>query len=360
MSMIRRYPGTDYVTGIRAYAAMTVLAGHTGAFDEIQKFVVRLPDGVVMFFVVSGFSVAASFFKSASFVDYIVRRIARIWPIFFLAISAAFVCHHAGIRPPSPGMIKHQMDYSLYNYLMQISFLSFLDGRTSNSVEIGEWTIPVEVVWYFLLPLILLKAYDVKKLLICAMICVLAGAALKLGLKAGFGQLGIHAYVRSPVRWGAFFLMGVLAHYLRFAAPRVEPQKANALALLGLGVIVLATAIKSKISIEFLGAGVMLVIAYYRPEGLGRLRYFLEAKPVLFVGTISYSIYLTHMLMRDQVMPLIWTKSKLGFMPFVVTAALTLALSTVTYLFIERPMINVGGRLATKWGSRKPAALVVV
>jgi exopolysaccharide production protein ExoZ len=356
--MIRSYPGTDYVTGLRAYAAMMVVFGHSQSsayFGPLMKKLTNLPFGVQIFFVISGFSVAASFFKSGSFVEYIVRRFVRIWPVFFLAASTAFLCHLAGLRPLSDWMVRQGSSYDLYNYFMQITFLSFLDGRITNSLSIGEWTIPVEFVWYLILPAILMHAYDIRKLVACAIACAIAGALIRYGLKASFGQLGVTAYVRSPARWGVFFMFGVIAHWLKYSGPEVSNERASAFSLAGLATIILGSWVELKIAPEIVGLGVMIFIAYFRSQG-GLLRVMFESRPVLFVGTISYSVYLTHLLVKSQIVDQLFGGTSSGMSAFWVVTLLTFTISTATYLLIERPTIRWGGRVAValgeRWGGR--------
>ena len=71
--MLRRYPGTDFVTGLRAYAALMVVIAHTAALSNFgwagNALSAAGRHGVLVFFVISGFSISAAFFKSKGYFD---------------------------------------------------------------------------------------------------------------------------------------------------------------------------------------------------------------------------------------------------------------------------------------------------
>jgi peptidoglycan/LPS O-acetylase OafA/YrhL len=91
--------------GLRALSIFWVLSVHWPTRLALRNtaFALRGSFGVEIFFAISGFLVTRSLHqcvvrsarnqtgKSAIFWDFIVRRVARIWPPFFLAFSAAFV-----------------------------------------------------------------------------------------------------------------------------------------------------------------------------------------------------------------------------------------------------------------------------
>lgn len=69
-------------------------------------------------------------------------------------------------------------------------------------------------------------------------------------------------------------------------------------------------------------------------------RVVFENQLILFVGNISYSVYLVHMLFFHHLS----RQFKVFDNPFVVLAA-TLGLSSLTYYFIEKPFINLGKKI---------------
>ncbi|HGN8960890.1 TPA: acyltransferase family protein, partial [Klebsiella pneumoniae] len=80
---------------------------------------------------------------------------------------------------------------------------------------------------------------------------------------------------------------------------------------------------------------------------------FLDNKFVLFLGKISYSIYLVHMVVLVFVLHLRYLLNINGieayFFVISVTFLTTIFLSSITYYFVEQPFIKVGKKLSNKF-----------
>lgn len=154
----RDYGDTNFITGMRAYAAFGVLLIHSGGgglyqLGETGATLAGLgPLGVYVFFVISGFSVASSFESSTSYFDYINKRLWRIAPIYYFWIAAAIAL--------SATSVYWQQNFNVavdaYNVLMHLFFINFLDYRITSSILGVEWSISIEVFWYFLVPALVL------------------------------------------------------------------------------------------------------------------------------------------------------------------------------------------------------------
>lgn len=71
---------------------------------------------------------------------------------------------------------------------------------------------------------------------------------------------------------------------------------------------------------------------------------WLDSVPLRFVGTVSYSVYLWHM----PVVALIGDRVTDGLARYAMVAAVTIVLSTLTYLALERPTNRWGRRMAAR------------
>ncbi len=168
--ILRHYGDTDFITGMRAVAALMVVAVHTRAFDSFGRLGEIASDngkyGVQIFFVISGYTIAATFLKSSGFIPYFTRRIMRIAPLYYLAVLVFFSLIASGAMSTPYFMQIYDGDADLYNLIAHLTFFSGWDARVANSLIGVEWTIPVEVFWYAILPVILiycLRQRDVSK-----------------------------------------------------------------------------------------------------------------------------------------------------------------------------------------------------
>ena len=106
-----------------------------------------------------------------------------------------------------------------------------------------------------------------------------------------------------------------------------------------------------------IGAGLILIVVYYSP----RLQAILESKPLLWLGKLSFSIYLTHYVVLMSVAVLVKslsneTSSLLSiFLTGTAAIILTIFISVVFERFIDRPSIQLSRKvkvIAVEIGSR--------
>lgn len=148
------YGDTNFITGMRAFAAFGVLLVHSGGAGLYQlgemggNLAILGSWGVYVFFVISGFSVASSYESSTGYFDYINKRLWRIAPIYYFWIAVAIALSVTSVAWQQ----KFNVSVDSYNVLMHLSFLSFLNYRITNSILGVEWSISIEVFWYFLIP----------------------------------------------------------------------------------------------------------------------------------------------------------------------------------------------------------------
>src|SRR6476661_747092 len=90
------------LTGVRAVAAYLVFIHHFNPFSAsvfgtgIHNFFDELHIGVSLFFVLSGLLICLRYYDSfgngrGSFYNYMVKRVAKIYPVYFLVLSLNFV-----------------------------------------------------------------------------------------------------------------------------------------------------------------------------------------------------------------------------------------------------------------------------
>lgn len=146
----------DALTGVRALAAYMVYIRHFNPFTQefwgktIYDFTEELHIGVALFFVLSGFLIAYRYsdFDNISLKSYFVKRIARVFPMYFLLTTLTFGC------------LIWQSKNSLYQltvlYGLNISFLrGFFDEFLFSGISQG-WSLTVEETFYLLAPLMFL------------------------------------------------------------------------------------------------------------------------------------------------------------------------------------------------------------
>ncbi|MDR1676073.1 MAG: acyltransferase [Tannerella sp.] len=157
---IAKRNGFDF---LRLFFAFSVFMAHFGELACVSVWwPVSSAMGVAGFFIISGFLITRSYYRSAGLRDYCRKRIRRIVPAYVLVVVAcALLLSFASTLPAQ----AYFTDKGFYTYLAaNLSFLNFLrpvlPGVFADNaypyINGALWTIKVELALYAFLPLLAL------------------------------------------------------------------------------------------------------------------------------------------------------------------------------------------------------------
>lgn len=298
----------DFIDGIRALCALFVLLGHawfqptTGLYSQRWMSLLGLSYAhlaVVVFIVVSGFVITLPIVRRAddmgSLLGFLKRRARRILPPYYaaLVLTSLFIL-----------LTGQNKTGTVWDFSVPLTWQQFLSNalliqnwpfhRPGGSIAYQFWSIAVEWQIYLLVPLLVLGVRRVGYFSTLALAAVLSVAVVVL----------LPGLEKVTVWFLVLFLYGAGAARLVV----LYPQTARRAGMLGL-LLSLATLalIFKKGNAWFsrntpwtdmaLGAGVGLLIAGLAiGEGklLGGMKRILRWRPLVFVGSFSYSLYLVH------------------------------------------------------------------
>lgn len=331
-----RYKGTNFITGLRAIAALGVVMIHTGGaglrdFGMVGNRIADLGSaGVYVFFVISGFAVTHSFLKQdKKYSPYLVKRLRRIVPLYFFWLG---IC------------IAISGSVSAYNAAMHLSLLSFLDATIANSIIGVEWSIPIEVFYYLMMPVAIMFVRG--KWAVAGLI--LGGLALHLAAQTGARLSGDpNNFLRlhwSPIPYAFSFALGMAAFRIKqwcTASPIISYAAWLFAAVLVAGYCIDPARFHYlQLDVVVLMSVLTFIILICTSDSNNALaRRVLCSEPLQWVGLVSYGVYLSHVpIFGYAVKPL-----ELHATPaFFLTAALSIAVSSMTLFAIERPGQTLG------------------
>jgi len=340
MGLAKDYGDTNFVTGMRAWAALAVVLIHAGGggLRQLGPIGNALADfgmtGVYAFFVISGFSVCASLRNSGSYGSYLVRRAFRLLPPYFLII--AWAGYSAG---------ADATDMALH-----FALLNWISVDTANSILSVEWSIPIEAAWYILLPPLLVVAS--RSAWWCAGVLLAAFVSYYVATAAyRVAGLPIEAFHYSPLRYAFLFALGMSAYLIRSWYPPQADRYSDGAVLAAAAII--ASHVLWDFSSPYLAAGLATWVIVAMGQGGSLLvRMLFSNRPAIFVGTVSYSVYLLHVLVLGHVREYVAAP----FLVFVFAAAASVAVSCITYLAVERPSVRLGSLVARALEQRRLSA----
>jgi peptidoglycan/LPS O-acetylase OafA/YrhL len=357
-------PRTDLpaLTGIRGLAAWFVVLYHirVGASSYLPaeaSFV--LSKGylaVDLFFMLSGFVLWLNYSDRlrrdgfAAVPKYLARRIARIWPLH-LFILATTVAYAALVAVKSELNTVHYPWQELPLHILLIHNWGFTSALTWND---PSWSISGEAAAYLLFPLLVLSV-DWRRL--PPALTVAALLLLAFLLSAVMDWNGATILDRDIPRFGLLramteFSMGtiVCALWQRWCArPRTAVALAGALAG-GAAVLGFATDAPETLVVPLFLAGLLLALAL-TAERRGNP---LAARPIHYLGEISYSTYLVHFLLYI-VFKILFVDDPANVPPGLIGLFLlmTFLASVALYHGVERPAQRALNRMFDRRLSRR-------
>ncbi len=329
------------IDGLRAVAVLAVIAYHAG-LPVPGGFV-----GVDVFFVISGYLITRLLHDELQqsgridFIDFYARRARRILPAIAVVIVATLGLG-AILLPPLEAMQAGKAAAASFAFAANIHFAmaptGYFDGDIHGNPLLHLWSLGVEEQFYLAWPLILLMARR-RPFLVLSLLAAASFVLAEWLVASGRDQV---AFFHTPFRAWELAIGGLLA----IRRPRVPGW----VGYLGVVVVVAACGIGFR---HFPGAGAVpavlgaaMVIA---AAGAGQRIRMLEVQPMVWVGLVSYSLYLWH-----------WPVMVLGGgMPAWSKLVLTFLLAAGSYYFVERPF-RQGWRVSARATVAVAAAAVVV
>jgi peptidoglycan/LPS O-acetylase OafA/YrhL len=278
------------LTGIRFFAAAWVVVFHyrdeftalVPGFGMIANFVGQGFQAVPLFFILSGFILSHTYFATYSFRDhphFVFLRFARLWPVH-LATIAILLCYVALLTLRKGHFVSDNFSFAALPTELAMIRCWFSKNLIWNY---PAWSIQSE--WFAYLFIFPLAAVCVRK----ANKPILLGAAA-VGLLALQSFLPIDKFPGKCADIAFLFFVGSCLYRLRVL---LGEQSLHWAAMLG-GFFLLAGLETSLIFSNFLINCGFALIVFGLSYGRGTLSWILSRRWIVYGGTISYSLYMTH------------------------------------------------------------------
>jgi len=344
--------------GLRALSIGMVLFAHVCGTRYFVSLVALRRDlgnvGVRVFFVISGFLITTLLLqeftatKTISLKMFYLRRTFRIFPCAYTYILVMFLLYWSGFVALAPRDFMHAATYTV-NY-----------ERVRPWYLIHLWSLSVEEQFYFIWPAILLFLRPRRGLWFAASVLVLAPLArfgmwyltpdLRWNIGTGF-QTNADALAAGCVLAGIRTWLWAQPAYLKF-------QKSQAFLLVpvlaALGAALLYASrpplllVSCLIGQTVLNIAIALLIDWCVRHHASPFGRFLNWKPMVFVGVLSYSLYLWQE-------PFLYRLSDAVINRFPLNLSLAFLAAIASYYLVERPFLSLRRRLENRLARPRPA-----
>ena len=337
------------IQGLRAVAVLLVVLYHAHLPGLSGGYI-----GVDVFFVISGFLITAHLLGSIAgrgrvdFGDFYARRIRRILPASFAVLVLSTVAALVFIPPLilTP-VLKDALATALYvpNFQFATRSVDYLSDPNPSIFQ-HYWSLGVEEQFYLLWPAVLVVAFLLMRksnrgILIALASTFVLSLILCVWLTA---RAQPWAFFMMPTRAWEFALGGLIAYAVTSTRIRMPARASGILGWLGLAGVVACGVLYDDTTV-FPGTAVilpvvatgMVILAGSAPTGRWTASSALSVRPMVFIGALSYSMYLVHwpLLMIPQI-----ALSDQEELPLALTLLLGLAslpLAWLLYRFVENP-----------------------
>lgn len=338
------------IDGLRAIAVLAVVFYHAGLKYFSGGYV-----GVDVFFVISGYLITGIIVREIqenkfTLSRFYERRIRRIFPavftlILFVMIASALLYDAADYSNISRSAIATTFFSSNVLFWKESGY--FEDPSTLKPL-LHTWSLAVEEQYYIFFPLLMLLIARFFKSRFNTIILVLLIGSFALNIYGTY-QYTSAAFYFMPMRAWELFTGSMLV----FTSPTtpIKTGIRNLISALGVGAILASIVLFSEETI-FPGWAAALpvfgsaLVLYCGSEGETFIKKILSSSPLVFIGKISYSLYLWH-----------WTLLVMGkyylireptTVDLIYWLVITFMISTLSWRFIETPF-----RVGKKWTRKR-------
>ena len=322
--------------GLRGIAVLYVLLSHLG---NAGLFLLPVPHdaigkvGVWIFFSLSAFLLtthlvrylSATSLNTLPVLQYAIHRVFRIYPMYFTVLILHVFINNFSLNEVTDHLL-------------------LLEGRRE------LWAIPVEFQYYFAIPVISILAVRLSRIWVYLLIAALLGASVSYGIyrpETVFSN-GLNILPKlCPFLLGSFLAL-VLHHQTlsRLKASWGASTLILFLSVAGLSVATFfyqcrATSCITVSQLPWLSVLLGLSVAglIYSVQQPNLISKALSMKPLVYVGEISFSVYLLHL----PIIRLVMTYTDFpSFVAAWTALILSIVIASITYRLIERQGMIAG------------------
>ena len=397
----RRASNFAPIDGIRALSIILVLVYHTflvydiaNNHETVDSIMAHMggfwswawngDKGVDVFFVMSGFLISGILLKQYSktgnlnLKNFYIRRYLRLTPAYYFMLTIYWL------------LSAHNSNAIWANYLYVSNFLPYEQQAAG-----WTWSLAVEEQFYFIYPLILMAVFRWAKHLGWTLLAlfftsifvntfiVLNDDMLRTTPSSAiyaYGDFYHHfftvLYDDLYTRFGGLVVGCLAAYGMHFHLEKLKKiantQFGILMTVLGVALIVFFMAFpvfshaydaNQALHIFYyifnhtlfaVGVGILILAMLLQQHRLaGGLRWFFSLPFWYPIASLSYSLYLIHLVVMIMVIPAIlhltmtmpevypWSMGQILLYGFIISSVLSMAIAALMYLFIEKPIMNL-------------------
>lgn len=277
--------------------------------------------GVYLFFMISGFVILMTLEKTKHPIDFVVSRFSRLYPVYWAAIALTFSAVYI-FGLPGRGV-------SFDNALINLSMLQKWLGV--KNVDGVYWTLSIELSFYFFL-LVIFTLGGLKNIELFGFIW-LALMVWDHKLNISMPKLLDKTQLLS---YGHLFFAGILFYKIKMEGSNWH-RILGLVFCLGVQYIFRARSYDSLPFYNYIIVFIFFIVFYlFILDGLS----WIINKPMAYLGTISYSLYLIHQNIGFIIIQNLYKVHANAWARFFIPVAASILIASALTFWIERPAMK--------------------
>ena len=351
----------DYLDSLRGVAAMLVVLHHSYQTAPFWPSVVRFSparillngrSSVIFFFVLSGFVLAYGLWRGdqpTRFGVFVTRRLARIYLPYaaaaFVAVAAILALRPAAL--PDAAITFNEMWSAPLTWPTALAHLSLLGTSEAKAINTPSWSLVYELRISLAMPLLCFCAMTSARWLAAATFATYVAGTWVMNSMMGLGLVpyaasGVLPNAVLTLHFAADFVIGVLLAKATLSRAtwlfEMSSHRKVALGFAAAGFLLVFHDVTASV-----GSALLMILALNSPAFQRALR-----RPVLlWLGRVSFSLYLTHMIVLQLVV-----RALHGSVPLrvsIVLALLAMLPATILfYRYVEAPAARLSKRIGRR------------
>jgi peptidoglycan/LPS O-acetylase OafA/YrhL len=357
--------------GLRGVASLWVFLGHIALLVNCKIPIIAVPKlGVDLFILLSGYLMTKNYIERQdkepwgswpTIRTFWLRRYFRIAPLYYVMLFVALLAGHflgdmrqiiAEAFPMTATETSRYSDLSFFNVLAHVTFVFGDLPQYAYNTALPDWSIGLEMQYYLLFPFIMLLTlrWGFAGALVAIMVLDVLGRYLLPGLYTAFPMpsmilIKLHVFIAGMLMAEAVRQRRLLFIVLALLAPVVS-------ALMNIRMDSTQVFFEALMILGMTG----VLWPYQQPGLLQRLfsvpRTMLSNRIFTWLGDVSYSVYLLHLLLVMPIIALLLHHSHLATYTsgarYLIAVGLCFPvvylLATVLHRYIEMRGITLGKR----------------
>lgn len=327
-------PGIQAIRGISAslivYFHVWALCGFAGNSQVMDSIVGNFDSFVRMFFLLSGFALLCGYEKNLlndeySLRNFYIKRFFKIAPVFYLAMICQLLISY---------FFEHKV-YSIISVIMSATLVSGFLPVNQELIVWASWAVAIEYIFYLIFPVFVLINKNKYVLIVSFVVSLM----ITYNYNDLIGEGVANSHINILIYGSYFFMGGILYHAIPFIEKVKKKIKWNVIEIPFLITTIILGIVFSKLFNRDIGMLIAFSLticgAIY---GYSRI---IDNKITKFLGGISYSTYLLHMIVVQVLSRLGVVQYITNFMPniylsYIVVGTVILICTCIVSYFTTR------------------------